>query len=262
MRVHDGVRGARRDVRRAVRERRAAERDDIRRFTAHVRRRRQVVALSIGAVVALGAFVAIGTFTPVMALTTITVVGTQRVDATLISKGVANQLGKPLPLVDTGAIEKVIARQPLVESFAIESRPPHEMVIHITERAPVGYLKTDDEFTLVDAAGVAIERTAGREQALPLFEVKGNSATAEGFAASVRVLRSLPADLRSQIDRVAATTTDDVTLFLAPTQSRVLWGSPEQSSLKARVLAALLANFPPGSVSQYDVSAPGSAVVS
>lgn len=249
-------------MRQAVRERKAAERDDIRRFTAHVRRRRQAVALSIGALLALGAFVAVGTFTPVMALTTVSVVGTQRVDAALISSGVASQIGKPLPLVDVGQIESVIARQPLVESFAIESRPPHEMVIHITERSPVGYLRSGDEFTLVDAAGVAIERTASRDQALPLFEVKGNSATAAGFAAAVSVLQALPVDLRPQIDRIAATTTDDVTLFLNPTQSRVLWGSPEKSALKARVLSALMANFPLGSVAQYDVSAPGSAVVS
>jgi hypothetical protein len=60
----------------------------------------------------------------------------------------------------------------------------------------------------------------------------------------------------------SATTTDDVTLFLNPTGSRVIWGGPENSALKARVLSALIANYPLGSVSTYDVSAPTSAVVS
>ena len=54
---------------------------------------------------------------------------------------------------------------------------------------------------------------------------------------------------------------DDVTLFLNPTGSRVIWGGPEDAALKARVLSALIANYPLGSVSLYDVSAPNSAVV-
>jgi cell division protein FtsQ len=76
------------------------------------------------------------------------------------------------------------------------------------------------------------------------------------------VLEALPEGIRSQVDRVAASTTDDVTLFLYPTGSRVIWGGPEESALKARVLTALIANYPLGSVSAYDVSAPNSAVVS
>jgi cell division protein FtsQ len=76
------------------------------------------------------------------------------------------------------------------------------------------------------------------------------------------VLSALPDAVRSQVDRVAATTTDDVTLFLNPTGSRVFWGGPENAALKARVLSGLIANYPLGSVTTYDVSAPNSPVVS
>jgi len=253
---------ARRELRTAVAARKASERNEIRRFTAHVRRRRQA-ALGIGAsLVGLVAFVAVGTFSPQMSLRTVTVLGTERVDSALISAGVASQLGKPLPLVDVEAIRQVIARQPLVKSFAIEAKPPHDLVIHITERSPAGYLKSSSGFTLVDAAGVTIEETPERTLALPVIDVTGASPTSRGFPAAMAVLSALPPDVRAQVDRVAASTKDDVTLFLNPTGSRVIWGAPEQSALKARVLGSLLGNFPLGAVGQYDVSAPNSPVVS
>ncbi|CAB4907635.1 unannotated protein [freshwater metagenome] len=253
---------ARRELRAAVSARKAGERNEIRRFTAHVRRRRQAALGAVVSLVALVMFVAIGTFSPLMSLQSVTVLGTERVDSAVISSGVANQLGKPLPLVDVEAIGQVIARQPLVKSFAIEAKPPHDLVIHITERSPAGYLKSSAGFTLVDAAGVTIEQTADRVFALPIIDVTGASPTAGGFPAAMAVLLALPAEVRSQVDRVAASTTDDVTLFLNPTGSRVIWGAPQQSALKARVLASLLVNFPLGSVAQYDVSAPNSPVVS
>jgi len=253
---------ARREMRAAIGARKAAERNEIRRFTAHVRRRRQAALAIVASVVALGVFVAVGTFSPILALSTVTVEGTQRVDPQLISDGVASQLGKPLPLVDANAIRDVIARQPLVKSFAIEAKPPHELIIHISERVPAGYLSGTSGFTLVDPAGVTIEKSSERTLVLPVIDVKGASPTAKGFPAAMAVLNSLPSDVRNQVDRVAATTTDDVTLFLNPTGSRVIWGGPENSALKARVLSALIANYPLGSVSTYDVSAPHSAVVS
>jgi cell division protein FtsQ len=239
-------------MRAAIAARKTAERNEIRRFTAHVRRRRQAALAIVASVVGLAAFVAVGTFSPVLALRTVTVEGTERVDPVLITEGLTPQLGKPLPLVDANAVRDVIALQPLVKSFAIEAKPPHELVIHITERVPAGYLSGKSGFTLVDPAGVTIEKSRERTLPLPVIDVKGASSTAEGF----------PAAVRSQVDRVAATTTDDVTLFLNPTGSRVIWGGPEDAALKARVLSALIANYPLGSVTTYDVSAPNSAVVS
>ncbi len=253
---------ARREMRAAIAARKTAERNEIRRFTAHVRRRRQAALAIVASAVGLAAFVAVGTFSPVMALRTVTVEGTERVDPGLIAEGLAPQLGKPLPLVDANAVRDVIALQPLVKSFAIEAKPPHELVIHITERVPAGYLSGKSGFTLVDPAGVTIEKSRERTLPLPVIDVKGASSTAEGFPAAMAVLSALPGAVRSQVDRVAASTTDDVTLFLNPTGSRVIWGGPEDAALKARVLSALIANYPLGSVTTYDVSAPNSAVVS
>ena len=53
---------------------------------------------------------------------------------------------------------------------------------------------------------------------------------------------------------------DDVTLTLAATSQRVVWGSAADSERKATVLAALLGRYAGAGAGEYDVSAPGIAV--
>jgi cell division protein FtsQ len=113
---------------------------------------------------------------------------------------------------------------------------------------------------MVDPAGVVIEETPERVAGLPLFTVEGDSARSKGFAAAIDVINSLPAGLAGQLDEVIANTTDDVTLILTG-GARVFWGGPENAAMKNRVLSQLLTLNPVGSVSEYDVSSPKTAVV-
>jgi cell division protein FtsQ len=82
-----------------------------------------------------------------------------------------------------------------------------------------------------------------------------------GFRAVAGVVRSLPADVRSQLVARHGGHRDDVRLELEGGAS-VVWGSAEDSALKATVLAALMRAAPPDTVAQYDVSAPTSPVTS
>lgn len=251
---------ARRKLREAVRARKAYERDEVRRFTAHLRRRRRMWFIISGSAVALLIFVGIGAFSPLMAVDTITVVGASRVDANKIVAQLQSQVGKPLPLVDYGEVRKVLQEQILIESFTAEAQPPHTLMLRLVERTPVGYLLQKKEYVLVDAAGVVIERGAERTQPYPVIDVKDASAKSPGFSAAIEVMQSLPASLAGQVDRIAASTTDDVTLILG-NGARIVWGGPENGDLKARVLSSLMAIHPVGSVSEYNVSSPGSASV-
>ncbi len=252
---------ARRELREAVKARKAFERNESRRFTAHLRRRRITFFVIAGSVLGLGIFIGVGVFSPLMSLQTITVVGAHRVDASAIIKDLQTQLGRPLPLVDTHSVEATLMKQPLVKSYSTQSIPPHTLVVNIVERAPIGYLDTPQGFSLVDPAGVSIEVTSDRQRELPIIDVKGASPTAHGFPAAVAVLSALPSRVRSQVDRVIATTTDDVSVILKGSHVRVIWGSPDQSSLKATVLATLMRAYPPHGGAIYDVSSPASVVV-
>ncbi len=122
---------ARKKLSQATRARKSFEREEVRRFTAHLRRRRAVWLSAGGAFLAVMLFVAVGAFTPVMALQEITVVGAARVPVTEIQAALQGEIGKPLPLVNFGAIKDAVAAQPLISSYSTESLPTHTLLIRI-----------------------------------------------------------------------------------------------------------------------------------
>src|SRR5690606_24110755 len=151
-----------RDVWRAARARRRALRAEVRRFTARSRRRR---ALWIGAAASLAVLV-LGTlgaaYSPLFAVERISVVGAQALDVAEVEAALADQLGTPLPLVDDSAVKEALVRFPLIETYSLEAQPPHDLVLRIVERTPVGVIESAAGYTLVDAAGVALSTTQKR----------------------------------------------------------------------------------------------------
>lgn len=251
--------------RRAYREAQKAlklhDRNESRRFTAHLRRRRIVLFAILGSVVGLAVFVGVGVFSPLMALRHISVTGTHRVSATQIEQSLEGQIGRPLPLVDTSLVVSVLAKQPLVKSYSLVSEPPDTLVVAVVERSPIGYLKTARGYALVDPAGVTLDVSDTMSSKYPLINVSGGSPTSHGFAPAISVLNALPASVAADVRTIEATSTDNVVLILKRTGVRVVWGSAEQSALKAVVLAQLMSHYHPSSHSVYDVSSPTSAVV-
>ena len=251
---------AKRKLKEAVKARKAFERDEVRRFTAHLRRRKIIWGSIAGSLAAIMIFVSVGVFTPVLALQTIAVEGATRVPADQIMAALQPQINKPLPLVDMGAVRKAVEAQPLVKSYSTVALPPHTLLIKIVERSPIGYLSVDGNLIMVDPAGVVLEQSTEKTLGIPIITVEGNSAQSKGFVAAVDVINSLPSALAGQLEEVIANTTDDVTLVLTG-GARVFWGGPENAAMKNRVLSQLLAVNPVGSVSEYDVSSPKTAVV-
>ena len=252
------VRGT--SVWKAARDRRRREREEVRRFTATTRRRRIIWLSAIGGVLVLAAACVGAAYTPIMAVREIQVEGARLVSSDLIVRDLDGELGTPLPLVDQSAIKAALVKYPLIQSYAVESRPPSTLVIRIVERRPVGVISAGEAFDLVDVAGVVLSTSADRPSGYPLMVFDGDSSSS-GFAAAASVLRSLPDDLLGSVDEVTATTVDDVTLTLAETGAVVTWGSAEDSALKAVTLERLVAEYPPDTVSRYDVSSPESVVI-
>jgi len=246
-------------LRGARRARKRFERAEVRRFTWRSRRRRTIWFVSVGVSVALLGGVIAAAYSPLMALRTIDVVGTNRVGAEQVVDALDDQLGTPLPLIDFSRVKEQLSSFMLIESFVTESRPPGTLVVRIVEREPIGVITSDTGFDLVDAAGVRIDSSAERPEGYPQIEAPDGVGSA-GFLAAGEVVHALPESIRSELDSVAAVTTDDVTLTLIG-GAKVVWGSAEQSDLKAVVLAALMVGHPTGSVNEYDVSSPNSAVL-
>ncbi|MCT2085943.1 FtsQ-type POTRA domain-containing protein [Microbacterium enclense] len=249
-----------RDVWRASRARRRALRAEVRRFTVRQRRRRRVwIGVGIAfLVMVLGT--AGAAYSPLFAVERIDVVGTSQLDAAAVADALSGQVGTPLALVDDSAVKATLVRFPLVESYTLEARPPHDLVVRIVERTPVGVIETAAGYTLLDAAGVVLSTTPTAPAGQAVIEVAGGT-DAEPFRAAGRVMRALPDGIRSQVTGVSASTPDDVTLTLGATDTRVVWGSADRSAEKARVLDLLMQKSPPDRTREYDVTSPEAGVV-
>lgn len=258
--AQDAGGGRWRDVWRATRARRRALRTEMRRFTVRSRRRRLawIISLAVLVVVAGGSYAA--AYSPLFAIQKVTVVGASAVDPAALEQSLQSQLGRPLAAIDTSEVKAALIGFPMVETYSIEARPPHEMVLRIVERTPVGVIASDAGFTLVDAAGVALSTTPDVPAGQPVISATGGAGS-EAFIAAGLVIRSLPDTIRPSVTAVSATTAQDVTLTLADSGVTVIWGSSDKSVEKARVLAAAMTASPPGPVSMYDVSTPSAVVV-
>ncbi|MCR2816953.1 FtsQ-type POTRA domain-containing protein [Microbacterium jiangjiandongii] len=248
------------DVMRAARARRRALRAEVRRFTARQRRRRMAwigVATAV-LVLVLGTLGA--AYSPLFAVQTITVEGTERLDAGAVEEALSGQVGTPMPLVDDSEVKAVLVGFPLVETYSLEARPPHELVVRIVERTPIGVLSSPAGFTLVDAAGVGLSTTSTPPAGEPLIEVAGG-VESDAFEAVGHVVRSLPGGIRPQVTQVAATTPNDVTLTLGATGTEIVWGGADESAMKALALETIMRSRPPETVAAYDVSSPDAIVL-
>ncbi|MFC0681593.1 FtsQ-type POTRA domain-containing protein [Lysobacter korlensis] len=247
-------------ARRAARQRRRFEKGEIRRFTRRSRNRRLAVMAGLVLVVGMFGGVAAAVFSPLFALQQIQVRGVERVNAEEVHGALESQLGTPLALLDEGAIRERLSEFPLIRSFITELVPPDTLVVRITERAPVGAIPSDSGFELTDPAGVVVQTVQERPEGIPVIDVGDEGVPSTAFRSAAEVLLALPDDLAARVDTVTARTKDDVTLVLSGSDQRVLWGSAEQSVLKAQVLAALVADQGNSGPGQYDVSAPSIGV--
>lgn len=248
------------ELRAAERARKRAEKHELRRFTRRIRRRRIAWATAGGLLAALVVLSLTAVYSPLLALRDIRVEGTSSLDPAQLVDAVDGQLGTPLALLDEGKLRDALAQFTLIRSYSTEILPPGTLILHIVERTPVGVMVDGAAFDVVDAAGVVLATSPQRPAGLPLIGLATSEVDTPAFASISEVLLALPQSVRDQLDGISATTRDDVTLTLAGSTQRVVWGSARDSDHKARVLAALIAIHAGSGPGSYDVSAPGTAV--
>ncbi|HAN25314.1 MAG: cell division protein [Microbacterium sp.] len=247
------------DVWRSARARRRAIRSEVRRFTVRQRRRR-IVWLSVIAAVVLLIAASIGSaYSPLFAVQRVDVVGTSQLDAQTVAHALSGQIGTPLAAVDESAVKAALVQFPLIETYTVEAQPPHDLVVRIVERTPVGFIQYPSGYSLVDAAGVQLSMSSTPPSGYPALTVSDTSSTA--FRALGAVIRALPTQLRSIVTAGSAQTADDVTLTIGGTGTRIVWGSADESAEKAKVLETMMVSRPPQGVHVYDVSSPSAIVV-
>jgi cell division protein FtsQ len=237
------------------------------RFAARVRARRRRRALLIAAAVLLvGGLVGGALDSPWTTVREIRVSGTARIPASTVRDLLADQRGRPLPLVDTSALAARVRTLGLVAAVQVRrSWWPASLEVTVRERQAVAAVPAVSGVRLVDVDGVEVATAERAPAGLPLVQVNLARARPGSLAAVLQVLSGLPAALSPQVGAIGAASPDSVWLTLLD-GARVQWGSAADTPGKAKVLARLRVAAELAGTrargSRYDVSAPGAPAVS
>ena len=250
------VREAKRQLKQAERKRKAYTRRQDSRFRAPARRRLVRWGVAAGAVILVASLVFVVLYSPLLQVRRVTFSGLDRTDEASVSEAISWVKGENFTRLDQDRVLEDLSSFSTIQSVSLTAQLPGTLVVTVTERQPVGVMKRDNTFELVDAAGVTIETFGKRPSAYPLLELAGASTGV--FSVVVTVLGQLPDGLASDVDRIVATTRDDVPLYTEDGVT-VIWGSDEDGEEKAKVYTALKEAKPKATV--IDVSAPLTPIV-
>ena len=143
-----------------------------------------------------------------------------------------------------------------VRSVSVARSWPDTVTITVTERAPVAVVKdASGDLHLADSTGTTYAEVPSAPTGLPL--VSADATDPAAVQAVVAVLAGLPPSLRRQVTTASAKDPAAVTLVLG--RVTVVWGTSDETALKAQVLQALRRDNP--SVRRFDLSAPRSPAV-
>ncbi len=220
------------------------------------RRRRRFVVIAVVAVLVLALVVWLLFFSSVFAAKTVKLTGVEAGDRAAVLKAAAVDQSVPLLRQDTDGIRSRVEALPYVASASVHISFPSTLVIDVTPRIAVGYLKTDDGYALVDKTGKQFRTRATAPGNVPKFVLPTGATARSAGAAVAEVAQSLSTTMLATVASIEALDPNAITVLLR--DSRVIhWGSAADSAQKAAVLPALLAQK--GSV--YDVSNPDQVFV-
>ena len=238
----------------------APRNSDERRFTSGRRRRRRAWLTGGGVLVAVALVVTGIVMSPLLTLTDIVVKGRDAVAERIIVGAASDQVGQPLVALNYDAIHERLSSVTRIQSFTTEIQPPHTLVIRVVERQAIGFMVTESQWEVVDAAGVVIDTVSEEPSGIP--ELLGESTTDIAFSAMAETLVSLPNGVRAIVASISAQTRDSVRFTLRGVGHEIVWGSPDNSAVKIVVMdrALRVADRSDG-VFEIDVSAPDNIVL-
>jgi cell division protein FtsQ len=204
-------------------------------------RRRTVVVVVVAATVLVSVVVTwVVAFSSLFGVRTVQVHGEHVLSEKQVAAAADVAHGTPLVRIDTAAVTRRVERLPEVASAEVSTSFPSTLVIRVTERLPVGYVRRGSQAELVDATGDQYRTVASAPAGLPRFVVPAGTDARTTGGAVATVAAALPAALRHRVRSIEALDPAAITLVL--THGRVVaWGSAARSPDKARVLPALLA---------------------
>ena len=225
-----------------------------RRFTRRQWRRRWLAWRYVVAIVLILGLVGGGIyavyFSRWLSVQGVEVSGTETLSAGVVRKAARVPEGDPLATVDLNAIRARVEALAPVRSADVSRQWPDQVLVVVEERVAVAVVEIGGEIRGMDETGVLFRDYRSAPDDLPLVKA-GPEAGSEDLREAATVVAALPPDLVGTVTRLEVDSVDEIRLVLRD-ERIVVWGSAEDSSLKAEVLAQLLQQ--PGTT--YDVSVP------
>jgi cell division protein FtsQ len=190
-------------------------------------------------------------FSSVLAVKQVDVAGVDGLRPEQVRAAGAVSTGEPLARVDLDAVRTRVQALAEVRSAAVTRQWPDTIVIEVEERVAIAVVDIGGALRGLDREGVVFDDFRQAPPGLPRVETD-TGAGREALQEAADVVSALPDDLAARADHVEVATVDQISLVLRDGRT-VLWGSAEESPLKAEVLVALLEG--PGRA--FDVSVPG-----
>ncbi len=204
-------------------------------------RRLRLVLAGVLAVVVLAVLTWVVAFSSVFGVRSVTVRGAHTLTAAQIEAAARVPHGTALLRLDTAAITRRVEALPEVATAQVGTSFPSTVVVTITERTPVGYLRSGGRVLLVDSTGHAYHAVSTAPSTLPKLVVPTGAAARSARAAVAQVGAALPVTLRPDVQSIDAVDPAAITLVL--TDGRIAqWGSASDSVEKGRILPVLLAH--------------------
>ncbi|HYN56597.1 MAG TPA: cell division protein FtsQ/DivIB [Motilibacterales bacterium] len=210
----------------------------------HPRRSRRIV---LAGAAGLGLLWWVGWHSPMTLVEHVTVEAPRGISAESIRLASGISVADHVASVDPAAVRLgIMTAIPAVADVQLGRALPDTIELTVTARTPLAAVEAGKGFYVMDADGVIYDKVA-KAKGLPVVKARTDASreVARG------VLLAIPEDLRARVTRISAKSRDDVTLGLRG-GATVRWGGVEDSDLKARVLAGLMAVR----ATSYDVSAP------
>lgn len=169
-------------------------------------------------------------------------------------------VGSPLLLADTGAIEDRVESLPWVADARVTRHFPGTLTVHVSPRVPVAWsAAADGAVAVVDAHGRVVATALTPPSGLPQLlgaETPASSKVVAPIAA--RVAGAVPADIRPAVAGIVVE--DDQAVLRLGVGTEVRLGAPRGVAAKARAAAAVLGSLGLGLPSYVDVRVPSAPV--
>ncbi|REB70376.1 cell division protein FtsQ/DivIB [Cutibacterium namnetense] len=214
------------------------------------RKRNRIIAEVVAALVVL-ILVAIWIVrsSSLLCVDTIEVHGTHLLTASQVEQAAKVVKGQPLARVNTDDVAARVMAMDIVQQAEVHRKWPHTVVIDVTELKISYQVKTPGGYLWIDPSGRIFNRTA---KPIPRVVWATTASGNRGLLRDVATVSdSFPPQLRRYVDHIEAKSRDAIVVALSDKRT-VVWGSADQSALKAKVTTAMLHI----KATRYDVSSP------